>query len=224
MLFWDKKYMKKINPSNDLKLLIEKLKVVKKNNDEEIIDEIENDYYNKINEILKIENNKKELSKILNLNSLDLLKEEYKLVKLFSKYSLQQNNYDISFLLKILNLLLDISEELRKRINQPEIIRKIKNDKQIVRCSYKFCNFRSECNYHYHNKKCNMDHFVHNMVSTDLKNLIKFFKGIKGNAFISNKDVIKSINTILFVISHMESELSNSCRYESNENWSKYHI
>jgi hypothetical protein len=50
MLFWDKKYMKKINPSNDLKLLIEKLKVVKKNNDEEIIDEIENDYYNKINE------------------------------------------------------------------------------------------------------------------------------------------------------------------------------
>ena len=161
---------------------------------------------------------------MLKLTSLELIKEEYSFVKLFSKYSLQQNNYDINFLLKVLDILYKISETLRKRIKQSEIIHKYKKDKPIMRCSYKFCNFKSDCKFYYNKKKCNSDHFVHNMISADLLNLLNFFVNKKDKKYISNKEVIKSINTILYVISHMKSELSDSCRYESKETWEKYHV
>lgn len=224
MLSWDSKYMLQVIPSNDfLKLISDAKDKINSNNIEEI-EKLENTYFDKINQINTIENNKEDLEKMLKMSSLELIKEEYQLVKLFSKYSLQQNNYEVNFLLKILNLLFKISDELRKRLNQTEITHKNRKDKPITRCSYKFCNFKSECNYHYFGKKCNSDHFVHNMVSADLKNLINFFKDKNDKEFVSNKEVIKSINTILYVISHMESELSDSCRYESKENWEKYHI
>lgn len=224
MLTWDNKYMLSIESSNEFKHLINDAKNVNNSNNIEEIEKIENTYFDKINQINTIENNKDDLDKMLKMSSLDLIKEEYQLVKLFSKYSLQQNNYEVNFLLKILNLLLKISEELRFRLKQTEITHKNRKDKPITRCSYKFCNFKSECNYHYFNKKCNSDHFVHNMVSADLKNLINFFKDKDDKEFVSNKEVIKSINTILYVISHMESELSDSCRYENKETWEKYHI
>lgn len=224
MLNWEKKFMIPIKPCDDLKQLIYEAQRKKNTNNIEQIEKIENNYYKKIEQIKNIENNKLELSNLLKLSSLELIKEEYYLVKLFSKYSLQQNNYEVNFLLKILNLLLAISEELRNRLKQSEIKHKVRKDKLITRCSYKFCNFKSECNYHYFTKKCNADHFVHNMVSADLKNLILFFKDKTDKEFVSNKEVIKSINTILFVISHMESELSDSCRYENKEKWEKYHL
>lgn len=224
MLSWDKKFMVPISASNKFSKLIEDAKHKKKTNNIEQIEKIENSYYDKIKQINNLDGNKDELSKILKLSSLELLKEEYELVKLFSKYSLQQNNYEVNFLLKILNLLLEISEELRHRLKQPEIKHKVRKDKPITRCSYKFCNFRSSCKFHYFGKKCNSDHFVHNMVSADLRNLINFFNNKTEKEFVSNKEVIKSINTILYVISHMESELSDSCRYESKENWEKFHL
>jgi len=223
MLSWDKKFLLPVMPSNKFHQIIESSKNNNINKIEEI-EKIEQGYYDKIEQIKKIDKNKTDLDSLLKQNSLDLIKEEYNLIKLFSKYSLQQNNYEINFLIRILNLLLNISEELRKRLNQPEIFHKTRRDKPIMRCSYKFCNFKSDCNYHYKNKKCNSDHFVHNMVSADIKNLIDFFNKKTEKEFVSNKEVIKSINTILFVISHMESELSNSCRYEPKENWEKFHI
>ena len=224
MLSWDKKYMVQVSPSNEFKKLIDDAQNKKNTNNIEQIEKIENSYYDKIEQINNLDKNKDELEKILKMSSLELIKEEYLLVKLFSKYSLQQNNYEVNFLLKILNLLLEISEELRNRLNQPEIKHKVRKDKPITRCSYKFCNFRSSCNYHYFNRKCNSDHFVHNMVSADLRNLINFFNNKTDKEFVSNKEVIKSINTILYVISHMESELSDSCRYENDDNWEKYHL
>lgn len=223
MLTWENKFLLPLIPSNEFKKIIETAKNSKINKIEEI-EKIENKYYDKIEQIKNIDNNPKELERLLKYNSLKLLKEELDLIKLFSKYSLQQNNYEINFLIRILNLLLNISEELRRRLNQPEISHKTRKDKQIMRCSYKFCNFKSDCDYHYKSKKCNSDHFVHNMVSADIKNLISFFNKKTESEFMSNKEVIKSINTILYVISHMEVELSNSCRYEAEENWENFHI
>lgn len=223
MLSWDKKFLLGVVSNNNFKKIIENSKNNSINKIEEI-EKIENEYINKIEEIKNLDKNKSDLELLLKRNSLDLIKEEYSLIKLFSKYSLQQNNYEINFLIRILNLLFNISEELRKRLNQTEIFHKTRRDKPIMRCSYKFCNFKSDCIYHYKHKKCNADHFVHNMVSADLRNLIDFFNKKTEKEFVSNKEVIKSINTILFVISHMESELSNSCRYEPKENWEKFHI
>lgn len=223
MLTWNK-YLVDIEPSNKYeKILIESKKI---DNIEEIeeIDKIEKEYINKIEKIKQLNNDDKKIDELLKLSSLELLKEEYELVKLFSKYSLQQNDYDVKFLLKILNLLYEISNELAKRLKQQKIIHKIRKDRNIMRCSYKFCNFKSNCKYHYGKKKCNSDHFVHNMVSADLENLIDFFHNKSEKEFINNKEVIKSINTILYVISHMESELSDSCRYESEDKWESFHL
>ena len=56
------------------------------------------------------------------------------------------------------------------------------------------------------------------------KALKLFFQNKTEKEFTSNKEVIKSINTILYVISHMESELSDSCRYESEDKWESFHL
>lgn len=223
MLQWDSIYLKPIKINNIYNEIIEKAFNKSTNNFEEI-DEIENEYTNKIEQIKVLYDNEKELEKLLKLTSLELIKEEYNYVKLFSKYSLQQNNYDINFLLKILNILYKISENLRNRIKQPKIVHKFKKDKPIMRCSYKFCNFKSDCKFYYNKKKCNSDHFVHNMISADLDNLIKFFKNKSDKSNTNNKEVIKSINTILYVICHMKGELLDSCRYESKDKWENYHI
>ena len=222
MLSWEKKFLLPFIPTNIFHNIIEESKQNINTIDE--IDKIDEQYINKINQIKNITNNSFELNKLLQQNSLDLIKEELLLIKLFSKYSLQQTNYEKSFLIKILNLLYTISNELSNRINQCEIIHKDRKDKQIIRCSYKFCNFKSDCNYYYKHKKCNSNHFVHNMVSADIKMLLNFLNNKTEKEFINNKEVIKSINTILYVISHMETELSNSCRYEPKENWEKFHI
>jgi hypothetical protein len=223
MLTWDK-YLVDIKPSSKYeKILLESKKIDSIDNIEEI-EKIEKEYIDKINQIKELNGDDEKTEELLKLSSLDLLKEEYALVKLFSKYSLQQNDYDVKFLLKILNLLYVISNELAERIKQQKITHKKRKDRDIMRCSYKFCNFKSNCKYHYGKKKCNSDHFVHNMVSADLDNLIDFFQNKTEKEFTSNKEVIKSINTILYVISHMESELSDSCRYESEDKWKSFHL
>lgn len=223
MLTWDK-YLVEIEPSSKYDKILMELKKVDSIDNVEEIEKIEKEYVDKINQIKELNSDDKKTIELLKLSSLDLLKEEYALVKLFSKYSLQQNDYDVKFLLKILNLLYIISNELAERIKQQKITHKKRKDRDIMRCSYKFCNFKSNCKYHYGKKKCNSDHFVHNMVSADLDNLIDFFQNKTEKEFTSNKEVIKSINTILYVISHMESELSDSCRYESEDKWESFHL
>ena len=70
---------------------------------------------------------------------------------------------------------MEISELLRKRLNQNEI-QYNKKQNTIFRSSYKFCNYKEFCNYNYSSKKscCYQDHYVHNMVSLDIKILLDF--------------------------------------------------
>jgi len=225
MLTWDKKYLIGNFVPIDFNNLIESSKKNKENNHLNKIDSMEKEYQEQITQTQTLINDKTLFNKLLEKNSFELLKEETKLVKLLSKYSLQQNNYDVTFIINLLKLIYQISDNLATRINQSKITHKPRNDKPIVRCSYKFCIYKSNCNFYYKKKrKCNSDHFVHNMVCADIQVLIDYFTKINQDNFKSNKEIIKSINTILFVVSHMESELADSCRYQNESDWEKFHI
>lgn len=225
MLTWDNKYLVgKITPI-DFNNLINNSKNNNQNNHLNKIDDMEKQYQNQLSLVEELINNKDNFNKLLKNNSYDLLKEENKLVKLLSRYSLQQNKYQVEFVLNLLKIIYQISNTLSLRLKQNKITHKPRPDKPILRCSYKFCVYKSNCDYHYKKKrKCNSDHFVHNMICADLQVLIDYFSKLDKNDFKSNKEIIKSINTILYVVSHMESELADSCRYQNKDNWEKYHI
>jgi len=152
-----------------------------------------------------------------NKNSLELLQEELMIIKLLSKYCLENNNLDKVFFINSLDILFDISETLRNRIKQQQF-EHVKQDKNLVRSSYKFCNKKDNCEYNYGEgkKTCGNDHYVHNMVSADIISLLDYIDNIKINDEItSNKEILKTINTLQFVISHMESELKTVSMYGS---------
>lgn len=188
----------------------------------------EEEYNNNINEInnIIINNFKEEYN---NKISLDILQKELSIIKLLSKYSLQTNNLDFKFVTKCLNLCLTLSEILRLKICQKPIIINNQKNTNIQRCSYKFCNFKENCTYNYSKKKicCYQDHFVHNMVSYDLDVLIKYinsenFKNLKKNDYL--KEILKSINTLSYVINHMENELKAKCLYQDKDKWETFHV
>ena len=157
-----------------------------------------------------------------------ILQKELSIIKLLSKYSLQTSDLDYDFVIKCLNICYELSELLRNKIGQKKI--NIGNNGNIQRCSYKFCNFKENCNYNYSKKKnnyCYQDHYVHNMVSHDLMILINYiqdddFENINKNE--SLKEILKSINTLSYVINHMEVELKAKCLYQDEDVWDSYHI
>ena len=64
------------------------------------------------------------------------------------------------------------------------------------------------------------------MVSADLIILIEYIQNkINDNNFvIYNREILKTINTLLFVINHMENELKTKCLYLSEEEWESCHF
>lgn len=188
-----------------------------KNNLESKIKKIEENYNLKLTNIMS---NTKNIENIKNLNSLQILKKESDLIQTILTYSLSNNLLDIHFLNTSLQHLLELSNILKDRLK----LKDIENNEgvEIIRCSYKFCTFKENCNYYYNkksNQKCYQDHYVHNMVSHDITNLLKFIKSNNDVEKIKqNKDILKSLNTLSYVINHMESELKSKCIYlDENE-------
>ena len=112
----------------------------------------------------------------------------------------------------------DSSKYLAEKIKQSlfnhnlECLRKDK----IIRSSYKFCNFKQNCNYNYETGKkgCYAYHYPHNMIYADCLSLIECInKYYKTENEIQNKEIMRFINTISFVIKHMYDELNNLCIY-----------
>ena len=177
---------------------------------------------NEIEQILKIEDFKK-------YTSLEILKKQDLLSSYLSK-SIQNTDINLNFLISILSWLIDTSKELNSRIglklyNHNDSL--IKPDK-VIRSSYKFCNFKHNCSYNYDNKKkgCYADHYVHNMVYADVSALLKCINLFHSDKdVVHNKEIVKCINTISFVIRHMYEELHNLCMYcsDSSEH-DKYHL
>ena len=62
------------------------------------------------------------------------------------------------------------------------------------------------------------------MVYSDISALIKCLNKYYKDTDISNKEIIKCINTISFVIKHMYEELNNLCMYENKSEHEKFHV
>jgi len=192
------------------------------NNDE---DTNENNYNIKMQEIIELYNDNNKIESLKKSSSLNILKKELEIIKILTKYFLQNKTIEYNFIIISLQLLLLFSEDLRIKINQKKIINK-NNINILKRSSYKFCLYKHNCMYNY-NKKCKyvcyQDHYVHNMVSYDLELLINYINSNINEC--NNKEILKTLNTLNYVIAHMESELKTKCLYIKNEqDYEQYHI
>jgi hypothetical protein len=123
-----------------------------------------------------------------------------------------------------LNWILESSKFITSKTST--FIQQFKTDK-IYRSSYKFCNKKDECNALYchitkpgqqSHDKCNGDHYVHNKLVSDLSCLIQVLDTRKDEetSTISN-DLRICLDTVNFVISHMNHELNNFNIYYSKK-------
>ena len=226
-----------LNMSNEIDKLMNSNKFI--NNIDVKIEEMEVDFTSKMNEI-KNTFEKNDINKLYNnKNSLEVLQKEVEIIKLISKYSLQNNKLEFEFIITCLKYLFSLSELLRNRLHQQPINmnksyigkNNLTNNStnNITRCSYKFCNYKEECAYNYNigkkTNQCYQDHYVHNMVSHDVSSLISYIEfNYKTNSLIlHNKEILKTVNTLSFVIGHMEGELRAKCLYNDPKDWEKYH-
>ena len=229
---WYDKYLNK-NDDYDDKLIHELINKLNNNNQKTVqnkVIQLETEYQIKLKEIEELCTNDEKIDKIKKENSLKIIQKELDVIKLLTKYTLQNNQLNYTFFINSLNLLFNLSEALRIRLGQKEINIEKKNysDVNISRCSYKFCNFKDTCNYNYNKSKnmCYQDHYVHNMVSADLKILIEYIEQKYGNTkvVLHNKEILKTINTLSYVINHMENELKTKCLYLSENEIESYHF
>jgi hypothetical protein len=196
------------------------------------IDEIEKSYQLKLVEIEELCKKSNEIVNLKSKSSLIILQKELDIIRLITKYTLQNKDINYEFIMNCLNILLELSETLRIRIGQKEFNHEkmqVSADNTISRCSYKFCSYQDNCSFNYNLKiknLCYQNHYVHNMVSTDLKILIDYIKtNYDKNKMLShNKEILKTINTLSFVIDHMEKELKNKCIYLPEAEWESCHI
>jgi hypothetical protein len=234
-LCWYNDYNLKLEISNQTRLKEYLNKLSNKNEDKTIeikINQIEKDYQDKLIEIEGLCKNPNEILNFKSKSSLIILQKELDIIRLITKYTLQNKNINYDFIINCLNILFELSETLRTRLGQKiynnEKIQ-ISYDNAISRCSYKFCCYQDNCSYNYNFKiknLCYQDHYVHNMVSVDLKILIDYIKNKYGETKIvlHNKEILKTINTLSFVIDHMEKELRNKCMYLPETEWESCHI
>ena len=212
---------------------------VKINNDDNIEKSVENnndndnDNENKIilekinNYILALKDEKLDLNAI---NILEILKEEESICTYLCKYVLQNNFLNFDFFINSLTLLKEMSGFLRKNLQQKKFnhdLKKLKATNSIPRSSYKFCHFKDGCMYNYDKDKngCYADHYVHNLVEADIEALIEYIKNnFSENIINHNKEIIKCINTLCFVIKHMTTELNSLCIYCEPCEYQNYHV
>jgi len=220
--------------SNIIKLVdsnLEKIILSNKNinNLENKIENIETNYKTLINNIKEQYKNLEQLN-YKNKTALELLQKEKDIVKILLKYSLQNNLLEINFIKICLKYILYLSYILKSKLKQKNIILQQENKNNILtRCSYKFCNFKDKCNFYYkNNTKCYQDHFVHNMVCIDIEVLLTFIDNNYKNMDTliqtkESKEILKSLNTLSYVINHMENELKLKCIYLDKNEWDNFH-
>ncbi len=256
-LSWNNNYSFKIDLINQNKIneYINKLSnKTDEKNVESKINQIEKEYQDKLKEVEHLCKNPSSVDELKSNYSLVILQKELDIIKLLTKYTLQNKNLDYIFFMACLNILLNLSETLRTRIGQKEINHEKMNENKsnehksnenssiltnqssvnkdeliISRCSYKFCSYQDNCSYNYNLKTknlCYQDHYVHNMVSADLKILLEYIKqkNDNNNLILHNKEILKTINTLSFVIGHMESELRTKCLYLPENEWDTCHV
>lgn len=243
-LSWFNDYKIELDIGNQARIVdyINKLSnKIEEKNVESKINQIEKDYQDKLSEVEKLCKSPDQVSDLKQKSSLLILQKELDIIKLLTKYTLQNKTLDYDFFVACLNILLGLSETLRTRLGQKEIQHDKTQGSHIVitpqekqegiisRCSYKFCSYQDSCTYNYNLKTkslCYQDHYVHNMVSADLRILLEYIKQKyeKTKVVSHNKEILKTINTLSFVIGHMESELRTKCLYIPETEWETCHV
>lgn len=116
--------------------------------------------------------------------------------------------------------LADVSKHFSDKQNLKYSLHKNVNDiKSIPRSSYKFCEYGHECQFNYGNKAgCYAQHYVHNLIYSDIISLCQYLEfGYKSGEKINLEEIIKSINTISYVMNHMHEELYALSFYNENK-------
>ena len=177
--------------------------------------------YDKILETINKEDYNKDYEKLYSLELLELQKNISSFLLNFS------NNKCLNYiiLLNSLNKMHDISTILGNRLKLPNI--KIKNKKNyIFKTKYKFCQYKCNCQYNYGEtkNKCIGKHYVHNILKADLLQFINYIKTFDNNIIQNNKEIIKTIKTLNFVIVRMWEELTSLCIYQDKDKWESFHV
>lgn len=164
-------------------------------------------------------------------NNYELIKEQNLISAYLDKYILQNNIISKSFVLKILNWLLNSAILLSRKLNlEPQFhhIDNLVGLQNIPRCSYKFCSFKENCTYNYDTTKngCYSDHYVYNMLTADIKIIKDYIEANHPNdeKITYNKELLKCINTLNFVIKHMYDEYNVICMTTEPSQYNKYFV
>ena len=141
--------------------------------------------------------------------------------------NLEDDIINIETYLKYLKWLLKgtLYFEKKLKLKKISIINNFRKNAIISRSSYKFCNFNYDCEFNYNKKKnqgCYAQHYVYNIVQSDIKSVINYLEKNKLKDTINLKEVKKCIDTISFVINHMYEELKN-VDYYNNGNSDELH-
>lgn len=133
-----------------------------------------------------------------------------------------ENKFDYDMFLNKLNWIHSVEEFYMKKFDLPVVSHFNKSDKHLLpRSSYKFCEYNFECGFHYgKNKKkkgCYAQHYVHNYLCADIKEIINYIESIKTKNELPNfSELLKCVNTLNYVINHMKDELEHS-KYYTNK-------
>jgi hypothetical protein len=175
-----------------------------------------------MNEIILITNYKK-------YDDLELLEKEALIIIYINRFLLKNKlkESDKKFFIDLFVWIKNISEYFTNKLNLIPIVhsKRFKDEYLINRCSYKFCNYKDNCEYNYNKdgKKCNLDHYVHNMVYSDCDSLINYLVNNDLEKLDHYNEMMKCINTLMFVINHMYNELKNKGFYSNSKNANEFH-
>ncbi len=177
---------------------------------------------NKMREILLIKEYK-------NQNDLELLEKEALIIIYINRYLLKNKlkESEKQFFIDLFNWIKNVSEYFTDKLGLIKInhSKRFKDEYLINRCSYKFCNYKDNCEFNYDkkSKKCNSDHYVHNMVFADCDSLINYLQNNDLEKVDHHNEMMKCINTLMFVINHMYNELKNKVYYSKNKDINELH-
>jgi len=177
---------------------------------------------NKMKEILLIKNLK-------DFTDLELMEKEALIIIYINRYLLKNklSETDKQFFIDLFNWIKDLSDYFSDKLGLTKIShsKRFKEEFLINRCSYKFCNYKDNCEFNYDKKgkKCNSDHYVHHMVYADCESLINYLVNNNLERVDHHNEMMKCINTLMFVINHMYNELKNKVFYSKNKNLNELH-
>jgi hypothetical protein len=190
------------------------------NEEDEDEDEQKRDIHLNVGEIMALD--------ITQLTETQIMQYQNYITSQLRKYFKQcldkDENIDYELHLPRIHWIGEVSKYFSNKYNLKCTFHRVKmtvDSKSIPRSSYKFCEYGSECTYNYNSntkEKCHSQHFVHNLIYADIISLYQYLLiGQTTNKKLDMIDVLKSMNTISFVINHMYEEMSLLSLYNPNK-------